>query len=97
MECKECKKELENVPTKRHKEFCNSTCRSKFWQKKKRMEKIKSQIEEESRKLWKESTGWKNPVQVRDLNQEAKARGSVLPENWATMPKFERIKWMKNN
>ncbi len=29
--CKSCGSELKNTPGRRQKEFCNSTCRSKFW------------------------------------------------------------------
>lgn len=36
MKCLECKKDLEQTPGKRVKQFCNSTCRSNFWQKEKR-------------------------------------------------------------
>lgn len=36
MGCKHCKKDLEHLPGKRKKEFCNDTCRSNFWQKERR-------------------------------------------------------------
>lgn len=36
MKCLECKKDLEQTPGKRTKQFCNSTCRSNYWQKSKR-------------------------------------------------------------
>ena len=29
--CLNCKKKLKNLPGKRKKAFCNSTCRSGFW------------------------------------------------------------------
>lgn len=42
MKCLECEKELTNLDGKRPKQFCNSTCRSKYWHKKKRELNIKS-------------------------------------------------------
>ena len=39
MNCKNCDKELVQLPKKKVKEFCNSTCRSNFWQKQKRKKK----------------------------------------------------------
>lgn len=38
MTCPECKKEVEQTEGKRPKVFCNSSCRSNFWQKAKRRE-----------------------------------------------------------
>ena len=34
MECLECQKELIQTEGRRQKTFCNSTCRSRYWQKK---------------------------------------------------------------
>jgi len=39
MECLDCEKELIQIPKKRKKEFCNSTCRSNYWQKADRAKK----------------------------------------------------------
>jgi len=36
MKCPNCEKEIEQTKGKRKKKFCNSTCRSNVWQKKKR-------------------------------------------------------------
>lgn len=36
MPCLNCNKEIIQIPKKREKMFCNSTCRSNFWQKEKR-------------------------------------------------------------
>jgi hypothetical protein len=38
MACLNCGKELTTVAHKREKVFCNSTCRSNYWQKVKRLE-----------------------------------------------------------
>lgn len=38
--CKNCGHSVDQTPGKRTKEFCNVTCRSNFWQKKKRAERI---------------------------------------------------------
>jgi hypothetical protein len=35
-ECLNCASILEQIPHKRKKQFCNSTCRSNYWQKQKR-------------------------------------------------------------
>jgi hypothetical protein len=40
MNCRDCKKYVEQTPGKRAKEFCNSTCRSNFWQKEDRKKKV---------------------------------------------------------
>lgn len=37
MKCPNCKKDLEQTQGKREKQFCNSTCRSNYWQKLKRI------------------------------------------------------------
>ncbi len=51
MECLNCKKELEQIPQKRPKKFCNSTCRSNYWQKEKRKEvKPKQETKSEEKK-----------------------------------------------
>jgi hypothetical protein len=34
--CPNCGKELQQTPGKRAKEYCNSTCRSNYWQKQNR-------------------------------------------------------------
>ena len=38
MECLNCGSELINLPKKRQKIFCSSTCRTHYWQKSKRVE-----------------------------------------------------------
>lgn len=44
--CKACDKELLQQKNKRKKEFCNSTCRSGFWQKQKRTQNKAQEGEE---------------------------------------------------
>ena len=46
-ECKECGKALTHFEGRRKKEFCNSTCRSKFWQKSQKNIKSIQQIVKE--------------------------------------------------
>jgi endogenous inhibitor of DNA gyrase (YacG/DUF329 family) len=41
MNCPNCDKELEQIEGKRQKQFCNSTCRSNFWQKQNRIKSSK--------------------------------------------------------
>jgi hypothetical protein len=38
MECLDCKKEVPQTKGKREKKFCNSTCRSNYWQKQGRLQ-----------------------------------------------------------
>lgn len=38
-DCLNCTKQIPQTPGKRRKDFCNSTCRSNYWQKQKRKEK----------------------------------------------------------
>jgi endogenous inhibitor of DNA gyrase (YacG/DUF329 family) len=53
MNCLECKKEVIQTPGKRERQFCNSTCRSNYWQKAKR--KIaKNNIPENKKRIKKE-------------------------------------------
>jgi len=40
MKCLNCDTELEQTEGKREKQFCNSTCRSNYWQKAKRKKKL---------------------------------------------------------
>lgn len=40
MNCLNCNKELEQIKGKRERKFCNSTCRSNFWQKENRKNKL---------------------------------------------------------
>lgn len=65
MQCAECKKELEQTPGKRPKVFCNSTCRSNFWQKAKRKELAKVEV-----KNLNEPTGKpKSPEKKSEINK----------------------------
>ncbi len=51
MNCLNCDKELVNLMGKRQKQFCNSTCRSNYWQKTNRIAKVKKDIKKEANKL----------------------------------------------
>lgn len=44
MKCLNCDTELEQTEGKREKQFCNSTCRSNYWQKAKRKKKYENNI-----------------------------------------------------
>ena len=65
MGCKHCKKDLEHLPGKRKKEFCNDTCRSNFWQKERRKKN-------NAVKLAKEPKEEKQSQQVADLAPKLK-------------------------
>lgn len=66
MNCLNCDKELVQMPGKRAKQFCNSTCRSNYWQKEKRASKKTSgnQVEKKEPKLeYEKSPVFKNAVE----------------------------------
>ncbi len=78
MNCLECGKEIAQTTGKRARIFCNSTCRSNYWQKKKRESK-----KYDSPKLTKifndEPAQWKEPIlPPYDMYKEGiKKAGSV--------------------
>jgi hypothetical protein len=65
MKCLECSKDLEQTVGKRAKQFCNSTCRSNYWQKAKR--KIKENNKPENKKRILEE---RNKVSVKNLTPQ---------------------------
>lgn len=65
MECLECNKNLEQTLGKRAKQFCNSTCRSNFWQKAKR--KIAENNKPENKKKIEEA---RNSPDTKKINIE---------------------------
>jgi hypothetical protein len=92
MNCRECKKDIEQTVGKRAKEFCNSTCRSNFWQKNKRkiaannLPANKERILSERTTPNKAENGHKQPltpnevVRVKDLTKNTPA-ASNKPES----------------
>lgn len=44
MNCLQCGKELINTPGRRPKQFCNSTCRSNYWNKAKKTNNLKFKV-----------------------------------------------------
>ena len=60
MKCQNCGKDLVQIKGKRKKEYCNSTCRSNFWQKE-QVKKKKPVKSEKSAKVPQEN---KKPVFV---------------------------------
>ena len=85
MECKNCGKEVVKLPKKKAKEFCNSTCRSKYWQKQKRKSlipetkvatpkqvvEIKKAIAKQFKVPLRDSLGRPNVINLK-MNAEAK-------------------------
>lgn len=75
MGCKHCKKDLEHLPGKRKKEFCNYTCRSNFWQKERRKKNNAVKLEKEK----------KEPEPVvpheKEESKEEKKKQPVIPKN----------------
>lgn len=56
MNCLECEKGLSQIEGKREKQFCNSTCRSNYWQKSKRRIANNNKPENKKRILKKRNT-----------------------------------------
>lgn len=48
--CLNCGEHISQTLGKREKQFCDSTCRSNYWQKKKRTQKLQLEVKEESKK-----------------------------------------------
>lgn len=49
MNCKFCKKEIEQPKGKRAKEYCNNTCRSNFWYAQNKKGKRSVQLEDQTK------------------------------------------------
>ncbi len=65
--CDECGNEILQISGKRAKKFCDSTCRSNFWQKKQRiMKKVAENNKPENKKRILEE---RNTVSVKNFNQ----------------------------
>lgn len=47
--CLNCGKDLKQIPQKRKKQFCNSTCRSNYWQKEKRRSNPVTKIQDQTK------------------------------------------------
>lgn len=85
MKCLECEIELVQIPKKRVKQFCSSTCRSNFWQKAKRKVAENNKPENKKRILGKRNKKphipeQKNPLTETDAIQES-AVEKMLREN----------------
>lgn len=93
MGCLECGKELVQLSGKRAKQFCNVTCRSNYWQKKKRKASAKPpgvpgrpkkksvlhiDVKEMNNEVFDVSVGVKTSV-VKELH-EGTFMGVVVPE-----------------
>ena len=77
MKCLECKNDLIQTQGKRERQFCNSTCRSNFWQKAKRKvaennkPENKKKINEARNQPKEKTTDHKNPLTFEEMMQEA--------------------------
>lgn len=85
MKCLECKKDLVQTAGKRAKQFCNSTCRSNYWQKaKRRVEannkpKKKAEVEEQRNPKTETRKLHSNPMTFEEMM--AAAEEMVKPKN----------------
>lgn len=61
-ECLNCNKDLKQIPGKRQKSFCNSTCRSNYWQKANRLKSNSKAVKPEPKQV--EENKIQEPVQV---------------------------------
>jgi len=74
MKCLNCNTELIQIPKKREKQFCNSTCRSNYWQKAKRKVKgnskpdVKKKILEERNRESIKKTNY--PMSIEEMFQQ---------------------------
>lgn len=70
MKCLECQTELTQTLGKREKKFCNSTCRSNYWQKQKVLERklteTNSKTEPENKEEIEKQT---NPTERNEIEQ----------------------------
>ncbi len=84
MKCPNCEKELVNLVGKRQKQFCNSTCRSNYWQKKKREEKFEKKVEKVINKVLDDT---KNKKEIK------KSTDSLIETGfWATETSIKKGK-----
>jgi hypothetical protein len=88
MKCLECKKDLEQTQGKRAKQFCNSTCRSNYWQKENR--KLKSEPKVNIKDLTKNTHEASNKPQPAPKPE--KAASSTKNENGDELSSFERLR-----
>lgn len=75
--CLNCGENLNHTEGKREKVFCDTTCRSNYWQKSERLEKkgfTAEQIISAITKTWKKG---KEKTTVQVLNEVAKRMGTV--------------------
>jgi TPP-dependent pyruvate/acetoin dehydrogenase alpha subunit len=63
MKCLNCGKEIKQLPKKREKIYCNSTCRSNYWQKSERLRKQGVASENIINKI---QQSWKTNVAVEE-------------------------------
>jgi hypothetical protein len=75
MKCKNCDKELEQTVGKREKIFCNSTCRSNFWQKNKKKSAKKEVIKNEIVEIKPNDTPKMAVVEIAAKPKEQKLSG----------------------
>lgn len=66
-ECLNCGSEILREPHKKEKVFCNSSCRSNYWQKTKKLEKEGLSVDEILKRIKK--TAKKRKVKITDLSK----------------------------
>lgn len=107
MKCLNCDADLMQGKGKREKIFCDSTCRSNYWQKSKRLENEGLSVEEIIAKIKKSK---KSEVKISDLNRETQKVKDVTEEKPKTnytvntkkqMPpkldKIAQLRWLREN
>ena len=99
MGCKHCKKDLEHLPGKRKKEFCNDTCRSNFWQKERRkknnaMKLAKGKKEPEPVVPPEKEEPKEQPKSVPDTNARPKTLDQLKALCPSELKGFDRSEWI---
>lgn len=102
MKCLNCNSELIQQKGKREKVFCNSTCRSNYWQKAKRLEKegvppeeISKQIKTSNKKEAKQANA---PIR-KVFEKTSEETRPVKSKNQmpAGLDKIAQLRWLREN
>lgn len=86
MACLNCGTPIEKLPKKRDKVFCDSTCRTNYWKKVKRLESLGIGSEEIAKILSL------SPAKKKDAKKETKVVGVPLPKGYVEVKEVMAVK-----
>lgn len=108
MKCLNCNSDLIQQKGKRKKIFCDSTCRSNYWQKTKRLEKEGLPTEEIIKQI--KTSNKKRPTEVKNLNKPTNEVDNLTNKppnkNYSIntkskmpkgMDKIAQLRWLREN